>query len=161
MKTKAKLVMYLCIGISLTDVHGQEATVASGSSVSGAGGSISYSLGQIDYTTNVSPSGTISQGVQQPIEIYSLSTGDFTNIHLQILVYPNPTANLITLLIKDVASNSFEYQLFDLTGSQIVAKKISHAETQIPLENLPEATYLLNVMHNNKIVRSFKIIKTN
>ncbi|SNB33868.1 T9SS type A sorting domain-containing protein [Flavobacterium psychrophilum] len=156
-----KLLVSLLIGISLTSVQAQQATLASGGIVSSVNGNITYSVGQIDYYTNSNPTGSLSQGVQQPYEIFSLGTNDFPNISLKMLVYPNPTAALVNLKIESLSSNALEYHLFDLTGKQISNQKIKQAETQIPLENLPSATYFLNVSDNNKIIKSFKIIKTN
>ena len=156
-----KLLVSLLIVISLTSVQAQQATLASGGIVSSVNGNITYSVGQIDYYTNSNPTGAISQGVQQPYEIFSLGTNDFPNISLKMLVYPNPTAALVNLKIENLSSNTLEYHLFDMTGKQISSQKINQAETQIPLENLPSATYFLNVSDNNKIIKSFKIIKTN
>ena len=43
----------------------QQNTVASGGMATGSGGSVSYSIGQIDYITATGTGGTASQGVQQ------------------------------------------------------------------------------------------------
>ena len=160
MKT-TKLLVCLLIGISLTNVQAQQTTIPSGKMASSLSGNINYSVGQTDYTTNSNPTGSLSQGVQQPYEIFSLGTNDFPNISLKMLVYPNPTVALVNLKIENLSSNALEYHLFDMTGKQISSQKINQAETQIPLENLPSATYFLNVSDNNKIIKSFKIIKTN
>ncbi len=161
MKTTTKLLVSLFFGIPFSSIHAQQTTIASGKSISSINGNLSYSIGQISFTTISNPTGAISQGVQQPFEIYTLGTNDFQNISLKMSIYPNPTTTIVNLKINDLDSNSFEYQLFDLTGKQILNKKISQIETQIPLENLPTTTYFLYVSDNNKIIKSFKIIKTN
>jgi hypothetical protein len=161
MKTTTKLLVCLFFGITFSSIHAQQTTIASGKSISSIDGNISYSVGQISYTTISNPTGTISQGVQQPFEIFTLGTNDFQNISLKISIYPNPTTTLVNLRIDDLDFISFEYQLFDVTGKQILNKKISQIETQIPLENLPAKAYFLNVSDNNKIIKSFKLIKTN
>lgn len=156
-----KLLVYLLIGIRLTSVQAQQATIASGGMASSVNGNISYSFGQIDYTTNSNLTGSLWQGVQQPYEIFTLGTDDFQNISLKMLVYPNPTAALVNLKIESLSFNTLEYNLFDLMGKQISSQKINQLETQIPLENLPSTTYILNVSDNSQIIKSFKIIKTN
>lgn len=161
MKSTIKLLVCLFIGLNITDLQAQQTTITSGGMASSVNGNLSFSLGQIAYTTISNPTGSISQGVQQPFEIFTLGTNDFQNISLKMGIYPNPTATLVNLRIDDLNSNSLEYQLFDITGKQILNKKISQIETQIPLENLQAATYFLNVSDNNKIIKSFKIIKTN
>lgn len=154
-----KLLLSILLGISLTSAKAQEATVTSGGVASGINGNTSYSIGQIVYSTNSGSTGTISQGIHQPYEIYTLGTDDFPNISLQMIVYPNPTTSSINLKIENLTSSSLEYQLFDLTGRIIIRQKISQTETQISLENFPTATYLINVLDNTKTIKSFKIIK--
>lgn len=124
MKT-TKLLVCLLIGISLTNVQAQQTTIPSGGMTSSVSGNISYSVGQTDYTTNSNPTGSLSQGVQQPYEIFTLGTNDFPNISLKMLVYPNPTAALVNLKIESLSSNALEYHLFDLTGKQISNQKSS------------------------------------
>jgi hypothetical protein len=161
MKTTTRLLVCFVMGTSLTSIRAQEATVASGGTASNTSGTINYSVGQIVYTTNSGSTGSVSQGIQQPYEIFTLGTDDFPNISLKMFVYPNPTTALVNLQIQGLTDNTLEYQLFDIMGKEISNQKISQSETQIPLENLPSATYLLNVSDQNKIIKSFKIIKTN
>jgi len=161
MKTTTRLLVCFVLGTSLTSVRAQEATVASGGIASNTSGTVNYSVGQIVYTTNSESIGSVSQGIQQPYEIFSLGTDDFPNISLKMLVYPNPTISLVNLEIQGLTYNTLEYQLFDIMGKEISTQKISQSETQIPLENLPAATYLLNVSDQTKIIKTFKIIKTN
>lgn len=160
MKT-TKLLICLLLGISLTSIQAQQAIIASGGMGSSVNGNINYSFGQVDYFTNSSPTGSLWQGVQQPYEIFTLRTNDLPNINLKMLVYPNPTTALVNLKIENLSFNTLEYYLFDITGKQISSQKINQPETQIPLENLPSATYFLNVSDNNKRIKSFKIIKIN
>lgn len=161
MNVNVKHLLILMLIFNLTNIFAQQATIASGGMASSVNGNISYSFGQIDYSTNSNLTGSLSQGVQQPYEIFTLGTDDFQNISLKMLVYPNPTASLVKLRIEDLSFNNLEYKLFDLTGKQIFSQKINQLETQIPLENLPSTTYFLNVSENSKIIKSFKIIKTN
>ena len=77
MKYKKKLltaVMLLGLG-GLTSLQAQEAIPATGGEASGSGGSASYTVGQVVYTTNVGTNGnSVAEGVQQPYEI-SVVTG--------------------------------------------------------------------------------------
>jgi hypothetical protein len=161
MKTTKILLVCIAMGMGLTNIRAQEATAASGGTASNNSGTVNYSIGQIVYTANSGATGSVSQGIQQPYEIYNLGTDDFPNISLKMLIYPNPTMTSVNLQIQGLTYDKMEYQLFDIMGKEISNQKISQSETQIPLENLPSATYLLNVSNQNKIIKSFKIIKTN
>ena len=65
------------LGLGLTGLQAQEAVLASGGDTSGSGGSISYSVGQVVYTTNTGTSGySVAEGVQQPYEISVVTSLD-------------------------------------------------------------------------------------
>lgn len=142
-------------------VNAQSKTVVSGGTASGTTGSATYSIGQIDYTTNTGANGTISQGVQQAFEIVTLSTNDVPQIQLTALVYPNPTVQNVTLLIKDFDISNLQYTLFDIQGRVISNGKVIENETQIEMASLQSAQYFLKVSENNKDLKTFKIIKNN
>jgi Secretion system C-terminal sorting domain len=149
------------IFFSLFSTSAQQANVASGGNTTGTGGSLSYSIGQVAYTNQVGTNGSVNQGVQQPFEIFTLGNDDFPEITLLMTVYPNPTTSFINLNIQNYSTENMYYQLFDITGKQIQSQKITTTETQIQMENVASAVYLLNVIEENRLLKTFKIIKNN
>lgn len=145
---------FLCHNLSA-----QENTVATGGEAKGNGGTVSYTIGQIDYTTQSGSTGTVSQGVQQAFEIYTVGINDIAEISLEILLYPNPTYSDVRLKIGSDFIGKLSYQLFDLNGRLLGNKNITEIETVIPTNNLASATYLLNIINEKQVVKSFKIIK--
>ena len=139
----------------------QQATVASGGNAFGNNGSSSYSVGQVAYTNQVGANGSISQGVQQPFEIFTLGKDDFPEIKVAMSVYPNPTTSFINLSVPNLNSENMNLQLLDLNGRIIQSQKIIQSETQISMENLSAAIYILQVSDNNNTIKTFKIIKNN
>ncbi|WP_228479065.1 hypothetical protein [Flavobacterium soyangense] len=63
--------------ISFAKSYSQESVTASGGNATGTGGSSSYSIGQITYTSQTGSGGNITLGVQQPYEIVTLGNEDF------------------------------------------------------------------------------------
>ncbi|RTL14859.1 MAG: T9SS type A sorting domain-containing protein [Flavobacteriaceae bacterium] len=157
MNIKKLLVTTLLLG--LTQVNAQEAVVNSGGNASGTNGNVSYSVGQIVYTTNTGATGSVAQGVQQPFEIQTVLGAENFNINLQLAVYPNPTTNWLQLEVKNTDFTNLSYQLFDLNGRMILNQKVTTETSTISLEQLPAAIFLLKVVNNNKEVKTFKIIK--
>ncbi len=154
-----KKAILLFVLFCLPKLMAQNATLASGGNALGSGGSSSYSVGQVVYTNSVGSNGFTNQGVQQPIEIFTLGKDDFPEITLVMSVYPNPTKAFVNLSIANYNSENITYQLFDLNGRVIQSNKILEKETQISLENVANAIYFLTVSDNNKILKTFKIIK--
>ncbi|MBL7887834.1 MAG: T9SS type A sorting domain-containing protein [Flavobacterium sp.] len=157
---KIKIIIVLLLFVFVT-TNAQQTSLASGGSVTGSNGSVSFSIGQIDYVTAIGNGGTATQGVQQPFEIVTLSGEEYAQITLQMMIYPNPTISFVNLKIDDSDFQDLCYQLFDLNGREIANQKITTSETKIELENLSQAIYLLNVNDKNKTLKTFKIIKNN
>ena len=155
------IIFFYLIFFSVFKIVAQQATVASGENATGSGGSVSYSIGQVNYTFSTSAIGSINQGVQQPFEISTLGTDNYQNINLLMTVYPNPTVNTIILKIDNNYLDSLNFQLVDINGKQILSKTISEAETLIDLQNLAAAIYLLKINDTEKTIKTFKIIKNN
>lgn len=159
MKTTKILICLLFLGFFIPKMTAQKANVVSGGNATGSGGTVSYSVGQVSYTSATGSGGTITQGIQQPFEIVTLGTDNFPEITLAMTVYPNPTSSFVNLKVDNYSFENLEFYLTDITGKQLQTQKITAAETQIQMENLPQAVYFLNVLDGNKSLKSFKIIK--
>jgi len=157
MKHKKTITSMAFLLLGLGGLHAQQSPTATGGEATGTGGTASYSVGQVVYTTNTGTNGSVAQGVQQPYEISTTVGINETSINLELSVYPNPTTNYLTLKTDD--NTNMSYQLYDLQGKVIENKKVSSNATNISLEGQPTATYFLNVVKNNQIVKTFKIIK--
>jgi len=130
-----------------------------GGNATGTGGSASYSVGQLVYTTATGTTGSVAQGVQQPFEINVISgIEDIYGIDL-LKAYPNPAVNTLTLKIENNELSTFSYQLFNINGSMIRSAKVTSTETSISMSDLIPSTYFLRILVNKKEVKSFKIIK--
>jgi hypothetical protein len=140
-------------------MHAQQTVDASGGDATGSGGSASYSFGQIVYTTHTGSNGSISQGVQQNYEIFTLSNAALSAVNLTATTYPNPTSDYVVLAISDINLTDLSYALYDIQGKPIARATISSKDTQIDMHSLSAGTYLLNVNQNSQKLKSFKIIK--
>lgn len=154
---KTLILLSALYGLQITNA--QESNVASGGNATGANGIVSYSIGQMNYSNATGTSGSVNQGTQQPYDIVTLGNDDFPDIKLVLTIYPNPTTAFVNLKIENHSLKDLNYQLFDLNGRQMQSQKITTPETQISMENLTTVIYLLNVFEENKLLKTFKIIK--
>jgi len=157
---RLKLSAVLLLVLGLTGLQAQTSVNATGGNASGSGGSASYSVGQVVYTTHTGTSGSVAQGVQQPYEI-SVVTGieEAKGINLTVSAYPNPTTDYLTLEVKEFELSNLNFQLHDMQGKLLQSEKITGNQTSIVMNNLVPATYFVKVIQNGKEVKSFKIIK--
>ncbi len=148
-----------CLLFATQLIYSQETISVSGGEAAGSGGSSSYSVGQMVYTTSVG-NGTVNQGVQQvEIVLLTLSNPELTAVNLTAVTYPNPTSDYVVLAISDANLTDLSYTLYDLKGRAIGKGLTKQAKTQIGMKNLAGGTYVLKVNKNNQELKAFKIIK--
>ena len=111
------------------------------------------------YTATSGSSGSISQGIQKSIELFTLSNPELTSVNLKFVTYPNPTSDYVRLKITDIALANLSYILMDIQGKVISKAKINSVDTRITMQGLSLGTYVLKVSQKNIELKTFKILK--
>ncbi len=137
----------------------QETISASGGDATGSGGSSSYSVAQVFYSVNTSGTGSISQGVQQSVELFTLSNPELTTLNLKAVTIPNPSTDYVVLSLSDANLTNLGYVLYDLQGRIVTKGQATQSNTQIAMHSLATGSYVLKVSQNNQKLKTFKIIK--
>ena len=115
--------------------NGQEALVSSGGNAESTGGTVSFTLGQTVFNYFEDISGTVSQGMQQPYEIFLLTGIDRAQgISLDCTVYPNPAQHQLQLKIGGLESEKLRWGIYNLSGKLIKAKRVSASLSTIPID---------------------------
>ena len=146
--------------LSATMSFAQNAVSVSGGEATGNSGSVSYSIGQTFYSANVGSNGQVSEGVQQPYEIY-----DVNEVQLEISgaislsAFPNPTSDYLSLRIDGDYIDGLSCAMFDISGREIMQMRITSSETRLDVQQLPSATYFVRVMKEKDEVKTFKVVK--
>jgi hypothetical protein len=157
---KMKIICFLLFIWGSAICFAQQSVSSAGGEARGAGGTVSYSVGQVVYITNTSTTGSIAQGVQQPYEISFVSgIEEAKGINLICSAYPNPAADFLTLKVENYNIEYLSYGLYDVNGKLLEHKIIEGNETSINMSILAPASYFLKVTQNNKEIRTFKIVK--
>jgi len=157
---KLKLTAILFIVLGLTELQAQEAKITAGGNASGIGGTISYSVGQLVYTTLIGTNGSVQQGVQQAYEIATLNIfEETTGIILKSSVYPNPANDYLILKVENYDKEKLTFQLFDINGKLLDSKILIESETRIDMNNYASSIYFLKITDSQKELKTFKIIK--
>ncbi len=157
-RTITGIILY--IGLGLLSIKAQETVSTAGGLISGNGGSISYTLGQVVYTTNFANTGSAAQGVQQPFEISILTESETIKESIFICnVFPNPTTNALTLIIKGNPTDFFSYQLYNLNGILLESDQNIKHKSNLSLLKYKDSVFILKVVINDIEIRTYKIIK--
>ena len=150
----------LILSLYMLSVSAQESVTSAGGDASSNDGSVCYSVGQVFYTTQSNATGTIITGVQQAFEIFEITGLDRNlTLDLELSVYPNPTAEMVTLSISEYKDMDLSYQLFDIQGKLLKDQELSDSRTIIDMTELIASSYILKIMNQNQASKTFKIIK--
>lgn len=130
---------------------------------SGAGISISFTIGEVAYTTLTSGNFILTQGFQQG-NLFTTSIDKPVNAVNDIAVYPNPATDYVKVRI-DIPnlSGKATYDLHDITGKKVITKEFN-VETSVPVElslsDIRPGIYLLKVyVAKENLVRVVKLVK--
>ena len=156
MKTKSLLILSFAFCATI-QIQAQNNTVSAGADAEGSNGSVSYSLGQVVYTSATGINGSINQGVQQPYD-YDVITGiEHTEIELNL--YPNPTLGQVNLTIADSRTEEYSLSLFDATGRLLMQTSKLNELNSFSMESYAAGAYTLSVFKKEELVKSFRIIR--
>ena len=150
------IIASFCLSVSL---HAQEGFSASGRQALGTAGSSSYTVGQTVYSTYSGNTGSVAQGAQQTYDIIALLGAEISDINLELVAYPNPTQETLTLKIDNYKKESLTYQLYDLQGKLWDSQSLKGAQTQLEMKDLAVGTYLLSIQDEETLIKTFRIIK--
>lgn len=90
----------------------------------------------------------------------TLSTGTFESNDPKLIVYPNPTSDLLSISSSIFKENlQFTASIHDINGRLIASKVITETDHQISIEGYKTGVYLINLSGNNSTTISTLIIK--
>jgi hypothetical protein len=142
--------------------------IASNGMFAEAGGySLSYTTGQEASSTLSQSTSIITQGFQQPNDIYTgLQT--FVTPTLSVQLYPSPASDQVNLIINSTNNTgTYTVQLVDLLGrvlQQPLTTQVATGQTRFVfnVQQLPSAMYFITIKTSGSdIIHSFKFSKIN
>jgi len=125
----------------------------------GTGGTVSFSVGQMVYTTDSKESGSLVQGIQRP---YKITTTDIKKLDntLSFKAYPNPSSDDLFLEMNAFRNEKLNYQLYDMQGKLIMTNPIEVPKTQINMRALAVGAYVIHIHDSkNQAIQTIQIIK--
>jgi hypothetical protein len=154
-----KIFIIIAFFVGSNFAQAQESVNTSGGVDIGSGGSVSFSVGQMVYTTDSKESGAMVQGIQRP---HKLTTTDIKKLDntLSFKAYPNPSSDDLFLEMNAYHNEKLVYQLYDMQGKLLMTNPIELPKTQINMRALAVGTYFIHIYtSNNQPIQTIQIIK--
>jgi len=128
-----------------------------------AGVSISWTMGEVAYTTLTTSSYILTQGFQQG-NLFTTSIDKPTSPINGIAIYPNPAKDYVKIRIdvQNVSGKAL-FELYDITGRKVISRQMVIEQSEpvdLDLSELRSGIYLLKiVMEKDKFNRIVKLVK--
>ena len=154
-----KIFIIILLFIVANSTQAQESVNSIGGVDRGNGGTVSFSVGQMVYTTDSKESGSVVQGVQRP---YRITTTDIKKLDntLSFKAYPNPSSEDLFLEMNAFRNEKLNYQLYDMQGKLIMTNPIEVPKTQINMRALAVGAYVIHIYDSkNQAIQTIQIIK--
>jgi len=136
---------------------------ASGNDAIGSTGTVTYSIGQVFYTYIGQSIYNVAQGIQhEEVTEKALATKpNSVEPKTEIFIFPNPTTDYVSINMEghEYKNGQRSYQLYDIQGRLLKQNTINQSETQVSLTDLRASLYILQLYVDNKVLKTFKIIK--
>lgn len=135
-----------------------------GGEVSGEGGSMSYTMGQIAVetsyarVTNASKvAANLREGVHQTYTVEELAIDGVAALDFDISVYPNPTTDNVTV---KTGRNDMDmcFELYGVDGRLMQKGLIREAEQNIDMQDYAAGAYILRIA-SGKRMNNYRIVK--
>lgn len=107
--------------------------------------------------TTTTPSGDTNLGIA-PWVSNPLSVSELNFSQKDIILFPNPTNNFITIQNSKNSTENYEYKIVELTG-RIVKNGNSKFNEQINIESLTSGNYIIQIETENGVMFTEKLIK--
>lgn len=137
----------------------QQAILPAGHDVAGTSGTLSYSIGQIDFRFVADGTGSMAQGVQQPYEWLLLAVDAAAGGAIQAALLPNPAMEQATIALTGAFASPLRYELRDTQGRLLRQGSIATSSITLPLSGLPPAAYHVCVLEADRPLSTFQLIK--
>ncbi len=154
-----KIFIIILLFIVANSAQAQESVNSIGGVDLGTGGTVSFSVGQMVYTTDSKGAGAVVQGIQRP---YRITTTDIKKLDntLSFKAYPNPSSEDLFLEMNEFRNEKLNYQLFDMQGKLIMTNPIEIPKTQINMRDLAVGSYVIHIYDSkNQAIQTIQIIK--
>lgn len=141
-------------------MYAQNIVSTNGGHFSSTNYQLSWTIGEPVIETGNSDNRMITQGMHQS-KLIVTSVKEIEGLQLTIIAYPNPAIDYVQLEVESTKDEGLDYHFYGMDGSLLRKGRLTNNRVKITMQEYIPSTYLLNVVDNNRVLKTFKIIKQN
>ncbi|MCL4282593.1 MAG: hypothetical protein KJZ58_10040 [Flavobacteriales bacterium] len=150
--------LVLAAGLFAIPAMAQQAVTPAGADANGSGGSLSWTLGQVDAAFLHSSAGSMAQGVQHPVELLTVAVEE-KGASPGLSAWPNPTTDALTLDLGEAFDGRAQYQMLDMAGNRLAEGRVNASPCTISFLGRPAASYFIRILHPDGTSSLLRVIK--
>ena len=145
---------------TLCSVLAQSNIVTAGGDAASATGSVSYSIGQIDFQYSSSADYSVSEGVQQTYSFDTALSIDDIKYEFQLSIWPNPSADEMNIEYTTSYELPLSLTITDVKGAVVASQSVTQGQYSFNVNTWAVGTYYVN-LNNGEAVKIIKPIIIN
>lgn len=142
---------------------------SAGSDIQSGGKRIAFTVGELIVTTVGGNGYILTQGFQQPPNMYLVDLNKSEISKIDVHVFPNPTKDIVNISIRDVSiDKEFIIEVFNSVGQKLYLPVNQHDVSggknfSLDISEYGHGTYYIRVYSpsEQKLYADFKVIKVN
>ena len=162
---KTKLLFITTAILFCSDVFSQsispQVIATSGADFTLGNFTLSWTLGESVIETFSDPNNILSQGFQQPFYLLT-DLNQSSPATISVNIYPNPSANLLTINFSQETTSITTIGIFDMLGQMITTKTLppKTLKAEMDISKFAQAGYFLKIISTEQnIFNTYKIQK--
>ena len=131
--------------LMLNSVNAQSNIVAGGGDANSSTGSVSYSIGQIDFQYSSSADYSVSEGVQQTYSFDTALSIDDVKYDFQLSIWPNPSADEMNIEYTTSYELPLSLTVTDVKGAVVASQSVTQGQYSFNVNTWAAGTYYVNL----------------
>ena len=148
MKTLLTLFVAFLMGYS---VKAQSNIVTAGGNATNSSGSVSYSIGQIDFQYTSSADYSVSEGVQQTYSFDTALSIDNIQYDFQFSIWPNPSADEMNIEYTTSYELPLSLTVTDVKGAVVANRSVTQGQYSFDVNAWAAGTYYISLSNGEAL----------
>ena len=136
---------------TICSVLAQSNIVTAGGDAASASGSVSYSIGQIDFQYSSSVDYSVSEGVQQAYSFDTALSIDDIKYEFQLSIWPNPSADEMNIEFTTSYELPLSLVITDVKGAIVGNRSVTRGQYSFNVDTWAAGTYYVNLSNGEAI----------
>ena len=131
--------------LMVSSLIAQSNIVPGGGDATSATGSVSYSIGQIDFQYSSSADYSVSEGVQQTYSFDTALSINDIQYDFQLSIWPNPSADEMNLEFTTNYELPLSLTVTDVKGAVVASQSVTQGQYSFDVSTWAAGTYYVNL----------------